>query len=349
MGSAARLARYGALFSVVSLLFWQALDSLPLGVWQDRLFMPLALALAGVIFVLPALMPGAATRLLRHRRLLAPLLIVVLVEGAFALFRERAAADWLIQPFSLVSLGMLRLTLTLADVLGLLIRVGYASWVTLLVLRVIRERAVGSLTDFSAVRRFYARVACILLVGWSVPFCAALVAMGIATAYPAAGTFVIIVLGVVILVWNLLTAAMLPVGMDERLNFREAIVRGFRVSRQGLARWWFPVTFQLLLLGLWTYPAWTVDDTGSLGHRFAWQVHALWVGGYESHCHWCSDLQAAMRVRPQPFVTTVLALACGVYAVALKLHIAGRLPPCVYVRRPRAEVEQAVNAEIAKP
>jgi len=56
-----------------------------------------------------------------------------------------------------------------------------------------------------------------------------------------------------------------------------------------------------------------------------------------------------MRVRPQPFVTTVLALACGVYAVALKLHIAGRLPPCVYVRRPRAEVEQAANAEIAKP
>ncbi len=349
MGSAAKIARYGVLCGIVALLVTQAIHSSPLGVWQDRLFMPLALALAGVIFVLPALMPGAATRLLRHRRLLAPLLVLALIEASIALFTEKAAAHWLLQPFPLIDIGVLRITLTLVDLFAWLIRVAYASWVTLLVLRVIRERAVGSLTDFTAVRRFYVRVACILLVGWSVPFFAALAAMGIATTYPATGTFVLITLGVVILVWNLLTAAMLPVGMDERLHFREAISRGLCVSRQGLGRWWFPVTFQLLLLGLWSYPAWTVDNTGLLGHRFDWQVHALWVGGYESHCHWCSDLQAALRVRPLPFVTTLLALACGVYAVALKLHIAGRLPPGVYVRQPRAEVGQAVNAEIAKP
>jgi len=344
MTSASRILGIGLWLGVFGLLGWQAHASFPLSIWQERLFLPLGLAAAGVIIGIPVLMPGAFVRLVKHARLLLPLLLVTLLEFAIDRFARDHAGAMYMQPVPIFTFGLLRFTVTAAEVAIVLIRVGYAACVTTIVLRVVRERAVGTISTLPGVRSFYVRVGVLGLIGWSVPFVAAIVAMAGAALSPDHATVILALFGCLILTWNLLTAALLPAALDERLGFFEALATGFRVSRIGLGRWWLPVVFQVLLLGLWTYPAWAVG-IAHMEDRLDWQVHALWIGGFENHCHWYSDLIVALRIRPLGFAHTLLGLLCGIYAVALKLHIAGRLPPCVYFRKSVAPEILSESAE----
>ena len=291
-------------------------------------FVVLVIAAAAVALTLRFLLPAATARLLRHPDLVVPLGLVVLGETLIAwLPRLPVAAAFLTLSWTL-KVGAASFAVSVAFVLSILLWAGYGTWMTVLILQLAREGRDDPVAAWSGVRRWFGRVLGLEFVGWGVLFLALAVVIPLAAgALPLA----LLAIGGGCVLWNLATAALLPVALDGRLRFGEALGHGIRVSWRGKARWWPAVVAQLLLLGLVTFVSVSHggpgDKPGSYTRqqKTSWAVNAFWTGGYENECRWYGKLMEALEAPKLKWVSTALGLTFGVLAIVVKIHIVGRL------------------------
>jgi hypothetical protein len=293
--------------------------------WGVPFLLGAALAVAVVVGLL---LPRAAGRLWRHPDLLVPLGLLTLADGALGWLQRLPGAAALLTPARPVNLLGIGLTLSGGFVLGILLHVAYAAWVTTLVLDAVRAGRADLVGGLAGLRRWFVRVLTLETIGWAVLFAG--VALGIALAAAGGFALAVVVIGAWGLVWNLATAALLLVALDGRLGFGEALGRGIRVSWAGVGRWWQAVVAQLLLLGFVTFLAVSYTETtpgGYTTHNSTnWSVNGFWVGGYENGCRWYAKLMEALAAPTWAPVASALGLLFGALALVIKLHIAARLP-----------------------
>jgi hypothetical protein len=131
---------------------------------------------------------------------------------------------------------------------------------------------------------------------------------------PIALSTLVIISVIGALLWNLATAALLLVALDDRLSFWNALVTGMKASWAAKGRWWLLIVAQMLLLGYVTY----LHD---------WKMNLVWTGGYENESHWYEDTMDALKAPKVDVIATAMELMFGVLAIAVKLSVAERLWP----------------------
>jgi hypothetical protein len=305
----------------------QVVGSFPLQPRQGWGLLVLLLAVPAVALTVAALMPRAAGRLYRHPDLLVPLGVLVLADGLLGwLLLLLPPASVLTRAAAVKVLGI-GLSLSASFVLSVLLHVAYATWMTALILDVVRLDRADPARALGALRAWFLRVLALEFFGWAGLFAGVAVAIALG---PVALALAVVVIGAWSLAWNLATAALLPAALDGRLSFGQALARGVRLSLAGAGRWWPAVVAQLLLLGLVTFIAVSYTESRPGGYttqsRTNWGVNGFWTGGYESGCRWYDKLMEALDAPKLAPVSTALGLVFGVLAIAVKLHIADRLP-----------------------
>ena len=155
------------------------------------------------------------------------------------------------------------------------------------------------------------------------------------------------------MLWNLLTAALLPVALADAGPFRPALRRGLAASRAGVRRWAPALVGQMLLLGCVTFTrvSYTTRETKSAGAEYAstetqktnssLDVHSVWTGGYADSCKRHESLMKSLEAEPSPPVEFLLTLLSAVLAVVIKFRIIGDLyrPAPVHEAPPLAAQE----------
>ncbi len=119
-------------------------------------------------------------------------------------------------------------------------------------------------------------------------------------------------LGVVGVVWNLWTAALLPITLETPGSVFGALGLGLRRSWDLKQYWWPQLAGLLLVLGLVVVV---------IPNPFSVNVNAFWLGGYEHECRWLAKGVDVFGLKPLPILVVFVDLAFLVLAVSLKLHV----------------------------
>jgi hypothetical protein len=320
--------RLVALVGTGAVLLQQAVSGWPLQPRQEAGFVVLILAVLAVALTFRLFLPTAQAQIRRHPDLLVPLGLLVLAEAALGWLLLLPPVAAVLAPSWPLQLWALTFSVSAGFVLTLLLRIGYATWMTVLVLEVVPLERADLGGTFSSVRRWFWRVLGLEALGWGVLFLGLAGAIAVAAA---AVPLALVLMGVGSLLWNLMTAALLPVALDDRLPFWTAFRQGVRVSWVGKARWWKPVVVQMLLLGWVTYlsVSYTEAKPGSVTthNKSNWSVNAFWTGGYEDESRWYGKLLEVLDAPPLAVISTALGLVFGVLALGVKLAIVAQLQP----------------------
>jgi hypothetical protein len=311
-------------------LLQQAVVSFPLRPRQGAGFVVLLLAVIAVALTFRWLLPSALPTLRRCPELLVPLGLLVFAEAVVGWLLLLPALAAILAPSKPVQILSLSFTLSGALFLSIFVRVLYATWMTTLVIDVVREDRADLGRSFARCWRWFGRVLALEVIGWSVVFLGLLLVIALtASVVPIA----MLLIGAGSLLWNLATAALLPTALvQESSRFWPALQKGIRLSWSPLGRWWKLVVVQMLLLGWVTFLSlsYTEVHPGSTTTRSTtnWSVNGFWTGGYENECRWYTKLQEALEAPGVAIVATLLGLVFGLLALGIKLVIAadvGRL------------------------
>jgi hypothetical protein len=302
---------------------WQAASLGQLKPRQESGFAVLLAAGLAVGLTLRLLLPAATGRLLRHRDVLIPLGLYIPAAALLAALAAIPALAAVLAPAWPLKVLSITLSLSLGFVIQLLLALIYAGWTTALVLQAVREDRLDPLGAFRDLRRWFLRVLVAEFLGWAVLFATLAVAIALGTVSIG---LALVLIGACSLVWNLVSAALLPVVVAEPGSLAAALRKGLRVSRARMGRWWLAVVLQMILLGWVTFIY--VSYTSSPGPgtittqtRTSWHVNGFWTGGYEDTCRWHADLMAALEAEPLPVVATLLELLFAVLAIVIKLWV----------------------------
>jgi hypothetical protein len=250
MRTANLVLRVVALLGTVAVLLQQAWSDFPPKPRQEYFVVVLLLALLAVGLTFLGFMRFAAGRLLRHLDLLVPIGLVTTIEGVLGWLVLLPAVAAVMNPAWPLQLWTLSLSLSLGFVVNLALWVAYGAWMTTLIVHAVRHDRVDLLDGLRGAGRWFVRVLGLEFIGWGVLFVGIAVAIALGQlAVPLA----FLVIGVSGLVWNLMTVALLPAALDERLSFGQSLRQGIRASLTGMGRWGLLVLVQLLLLGIVTY------------------------------------------------------------------------------------------------
>jgi hypothetical protein len=316
-----------AIVGPAAVLLWQVVTSPPLLPRQHVCLVAfLVLALAVTLSLLLVRVPPA---LLRHGDLLVPLGLYVaavpLANGALTLPALAAlAAPW----WSGQILG-LGLSLSAALVLQIGLAVFYGGWTTRLIVQAAERGRTDLVGALAGPWRWFGRVFVAEMIGWGVLLALIVPALAIASV---AMPVTLIFIGVASLLWNLATAALLPVVVASRRPLGAALADGFRAGWREKGRWWHVVVVQMLLLGWVTFLS--VSFTASTGpgkvttkSTTTWNVNGFWTGGYEDNSRWYGKVAEVYETQPLALATTLLGLLFGVLAVAVKVRLVSDLRP----------------------
>jgi len=319
-----------ATLGVLFILGQQTVQAFPIQPRQGYSLLVLLLAAMGVALAFALFLPRQAGQLIRHPNLLVPLGLFVLLEAALGWFASLPVLQNVFMPSKTVEFAKLSFTLSVSFAVLIVAAVTYAAWVTTLILNVVSDGNDDLRAGLRGMR-WFGRVFLILFIGWGVIFAA----LAVVLILVSGSIFLAIVLiAVFALVWNLLTAALLPAALDPRLGTLSAIGRGFRSSRTGLSKWWAAVLAQLVLLGFVTFVhvSYTRTQSEQRGgmttvrtqHQTTtnWGGNAFWTGGYDNDCRWHAALMSAVEAPRLAPVSTLLSLLMGTLAIGVKLRIA---------------------------
>lgn len=226
--------RRAAIVGACAALGYQAVVSFPLRPRLEAAFVLLVVAVGAAALALRLVLPSAASRIRARPDQLVPLALLVAAHAALDLSARFPPAAAILTPDSRVQLLGLTFSLSVSFALRIGLQVGYGAWITTLILdedHDLRRSAGG-------IRRRFLRVLGIEAAGWAVLFAG--VAVGIALGR-ASLPLAMVVIGAGSFLWNLATAACLPVALDERLGFGEALRAGVRTSWERKATWWKPI------------------------------------------------------------------------------------------------------------
>jgi hypothetical protein len=321
-----QLLRSLALIGVAIVLVQESIAGLPWQPRQEAGLLVLLLAAIAVSVSLVWLMPDAWRKLRRCSDLLVPLGILTLAEAVVGWLTLIPAMGAFLSPTTRLEFAAITFTVSVSFLLTIALNVAYGAWVTLLVLDVTRTEQADSARTLSNSWSWFFRVLGLEFIGWAVMFAGLAVALMIA---PVSFVLALPLIGIGALVWNLATAALLPVALDAQLGFWEALCKGIAVSWANKGRWWKPIVAQMALLGWLTFVIVSYSETTPRGfsrqEKTNWAVNAFWTGAYENDCRWYGDLMKALNAPKVTVIATALSLVFGVMAIAVKLTIAGEL------------------------
>ena len=307
-----------AVLGVVLTLGTSVFDLMDLGPRQDRgvllgLFVA-GCAVAAVRFVTPA----AWTALRARPRLLVPLGLITGVQIVLGW----CAAWSLLSTLLLSSTEIWFLQLSILFVAQVLAQALYGSWTTVMIVDAARGREGSPVATFRTALGWFPRVLGLEFICWSFLMVSTVLVLPLAASAMPLALAIITLIG---LGTNFATAALLPVAVTETGGFFAALGAGVGASRAGWRRWWKPLVMQLLLLGFITFIAVSYSHVGGHSSKTNWGVNAFWIGGYENESRWYGKYIEARETPAVDWIVAVLALAFGVLAIAVKLHIAQAL------------------------
>lgn len=323
------LWRILSLLGIVVALVVSLVQSLPFEPRQSRQFLFAALFVIAILIVSRFLFRRAVEAFIACPDVLVPIGIVLLASTAMDLLLILPLSRDVLAPSWSVSLFGVALSLSLGTVLHMLLWTAFAAWQTDLLWRIVQGKQPADMTPWPSIRRHFLRVFVTLAVGVGVLIlCIIPVAAIGGIVLPLA----LLGMGVIGIVWNLVTAALLPVVVSSTSPLRLAMSEGFKLSWNLKGRWWKQLSAQLLLLGLilcirvqFTTTEESMDSIQRVRNvnqqtqtNFKWQVNAFWVGGYEHDCRWYSRYAALLETKEVPFIGKSLDILFLVLAVAMK-------------------------------
>lgn len=266
------------------------------------------------------LLPEAVAALLRHKDLLMPFALAVVAGKLISWLSLLPVLGAMLGASLPLHLFNLSLALSLGLLLYIAVAVAYAVWMTATLLEFGRSGNTDPCRVLTSVPRHFWRVFGLEFISWAAVMLAVALMLAV---MPALSFFGLLPLAVFAVVWNLATAALLPVALEHPGGFWDSFRAGVRVSWECLRRWGLLIVVQLLLLGMAFY----YESRGAHGGSVNWSINVFWTGGYAEDGKWYSKLTDAMKVARLPVVETLLALLFGAFAVAIKLAIVQRLQP----------------------
>ncbi|HEV3444163.1 MAG TPA: hypothetical protein VG099_05935 [Gemmataceae bacterium] len=322
MSTPNQFLRVVSLCGVCLVLLQQSVTALPFKLRQAYGIVVLVLAVVAVVLVLAILMPGTIGKLKRHVDLLVPLGLFTLADTVFGWLFLLPAIAAVMKPSQQVIIGVLTFSVSATLLVTILLQAAYGAWTTWLIVNTVCSGQTDPAGALRGLKRWFFRVFGLEFIGWGVLFAGLACAIALGTV---ALPLTLILVGVGSLVWNLATAALLPLALDERLRFWEAFRWGIAVSWRDKWRWGPILVAQMLLLGWITFfsVSYTVSQPGSVHtqNKTAFSVNGFWTGSYENECRWYGKLMDAVEAPPLQVLSTVLGLVFGVLAVAIKLRI----------------------------
>jgi hypothetical protein len=308
------------------------------------------LAVVPVVFVtvlttlaFAVLLRKEAAILFRHPDLLVPLgvrtLAITFLWNLVVEFPPAGFLGEVLFAFRVLNFGV---SVTIWFLLLIAIFIAYAAWVTPMLWQAIREDRV----DVTARGRETPRRFIPALVVESIGTLGIVVLMLPALNLP--GELNIAAFGMLLaasIVWNLLTAALVPVGLQGRPGAIPDVGRAFRLGLRRWPRWAPAVLAQLFILGAATIVWVEYTDrrrevngnrtTTTVHHvdRVNWGTKAFWTGGYEDDSEWTEEFMEALEAPEPALAGAVLTMLLGALALAVKLKVMGivlapaRAPP----------------------
>jgi hypothetical protein len=321
--------RLVAVVGPVVVLFCQALALPPLQPRQDVGFVVLAISCMAVALTLFFLLRPALATHLRHRDLLVPLGLYLTIDHLANYLLALPALAIVTAPWGTLKVSALAFTVSLAVVMQIALGVFYGGWVTRLILQAVEDGRIDLLNPLARPWGWFGRVFVAETIGWCILFAMVIPAVFIASGAMPLG---LLLIGVGSLLWNLATAALLPVVVSSRTSLGTALAEGFRASWNEKRRWWNVVVAQMVLLGWVTFLSATVTTSKAPGNfatteKTNWSVNAFWTGGYEDETRWygkVADVYETQKLQP---VSTLLGIAFAILAIAIKARIVRDLRP----------------------
>jgi len=219
----------------------------------------------------------------------------------------------------------------LVFVIRVLLRIIYAGWTTTLAIQAVNRDRVDPIAALQNIGSWFWRVLILESIGWGVLFAMLVVAIALGTTSTA---FAFVLIGILSLLWNLATAALLPFALQEGRSLGIGLREGISISWWNMRRWWLPLITQMVLLGWVTfiYASYSIVQPTSVATRTVtkhtktnWSVNAFWTGGYENECRWYAKLMETVEVEPVQLIDSLLGILFLILAIARKLKIAGEL------------------------
>lgn len=261
--------------------------------------------------------------------LLVPLGLYFIADALLEGLAAISVVSSVLTPSWSLKILSLSISFSLLFVLQIVIGVWFAGWTTILILQAVRQDHVDPVQGFAAVPSRFWRVLGVEALGWVVLFTVVGVAITVGVVVlPLA----LLVIAIFSLIWNLMTAALLPVVVSERKGFRESVREGIRISWEGKSRWWLPVVAQMVLLGWVTlivvsYTSNPQPGSFSRQDKANFGINGFWTGGYEDECRWFSKLMEAVDAEPLPLAQFILSTVFTVLAIVAKLEITAKVYP----------------------
>ena len=241
-----RLLRLVALVGTGLVLLWKATSLAQMRPNQGWGFVVLFLACVAVGLTCLLVLPAATRRLRRHPDLLVPLGLYLTAEALWSLLLAIPVISGLFSPAWNLKILAFSSSLSLNFLVQVALAVTYAGWTTTLIVQAVRQDHVDPMAALSAWPTWFWRVLGAEAIGW----CVLLGGLTLATSLGAVVLpLTLLLIGALSLLWNLLTAALLPIVVAEPGAFVETVRKGLRVSWERKGRWWLPVVLQMLLLG----------------------------------------------------------------------------------------------------
>lgn len=341
------LLRIIALVGTGAILLWQALTLPHLEPRQDSGFTLLTLVALGVGVTLMLFMKETVRGILLNLDLLVPLGLFIVASDILNRLLLIPVLAALLTPEWPVKLFTLSFSISASFVLNLVLSVIYVGWTTCLILQAVILGHVRLEHPLSIVGRWFWRTLALEFFGWGILL---IVSAGlIATSLFSVRTSNLFALASLSLLWNLATAAVLPVALADSKSFWESLRHGIAVSFYGLPKWAHLILIQMILLGWVTFihVSYTTYEAKSSTTRQAvsglnadteritesysnsqtehtkqsWGVNSFWIGGYNDGCKWYEDLMKVLEAKRLQFVESLLTLLFAIFAIAIKFSI----------------------------
>ena len=324
--------RFAAVVGVFAALLIAASDSFPLEPRQGRLFLFAACIAIAAWLVLHFVFPGPWQHFRRQLDLLVPIGIVAGVEQLLAVLARMPLLRSIFEPDWTLSLVSLSLNVSLGTVATVIVWTAFAAWQTDLLWRALQDDGPLRLSPLRPIRCHFLRSLAALSLGVGVLLLALIPILAIGAVMFVVAIPLILTLGVV---WNLATAALLPITLFKSAPLAESLKYGLHLSWRWKGRWWRLLFAQLLLLGLFVllrinYTTSSTEygpgpgqgrTTVNTVSSVKWQTNAFWVGGYEHGCRWYTKYAEALSVPTVPLISQLLALILLVVAGAMKMTV----------------------------
>ena len=290
--------------------------------WIGLLLMVVLVSATALVAVF--LMPRAVGTLAKNPDLLVPLGLLLVVLEVFVLLAKLPFLGAALSASHVLSLLNLSFTVSLHSLVGLVLAVIYAGWVTALVVQVARGERADLDAALPVAGRHFLRLAGVMLLGWAGVF-GLLLVTGLAMRFLS--WFALVLLLPALVGWNLATAAALPEAIWHEGGLLSAFGAGIRVGLANLRHWWMLLLAQMLMLGLLYFGYVSTRNGGSQSTSWNWSVNTFWIGGYTDNCQLYGKLTDTYSTRPVPFFAALLTLLFAALAIAIKIALVQRLYP----------------------